>query len=285
MRWGCQRNNQRSPKTLLFVFRRFACLPAAFLSVWGGQPEREASLFNLKFLAARVRVYVRQLADGRVFAAVCGQPVFEVGVVGADEDGGVFVVKIDFGGLFLLGKSCSHRLILSAALSRNRGVFRGFSSALDLGKMAVFKQERAGRRLPCPTRSHSIKCVFSGSTQESASFVPRDRFFSERMEESPQIITLNYIPIAADFPAQLRIFTLQFCRTELAVDRLIIRNCGYPFKLPLHFSQPPSPLFRLCAIFQDVTPTNQTSCKSDAQIQLAACFGYAFCWQRTVIRA
>lgn len=108
MRWGCQRNNQRSPKTLLFVFRRFACRPAAFLSVWGGQPEREASLFNLKFLAARVRVYVRQLADGRVFAAVCGQPVFEVGVVGADEDGGVFLVKIDFGGLFLLGKSCSH---------------------------------------------------------------------------------------------------------------------------------------------------------------------------------
>ena len=62
-------NNQRSPKTLLFVFDRFACRPAAFLSVWGGQPEREASLFNLKFLAARVLVYVRQLADGRVFAA------------------------------------------------------------------------------------------------------------------------------------------------------------------------------------------------------------------------
>lgn len=96
MRWGCQRNNQRSPKTLLFVFRRFVCRPAAFLSVWGGQREREASLFNLKFLAARVRVYVRQLTDGRVFAAVCGQPVFEVGVVGADEDGGAFLVKIDF---------------------------------------------------------------------------------------------------------------------------------------------------------------------------------------------
>ena len=58
--------------------------------------------------------------------------------MGADEDGGVFLVKIDFGGLFLLGRSCSHRLILSAALSRNRGVFRGFSSALDLGKMAIF---------------------------------------------------------------------------------------------------------------------------------------------------
>ena len=75
------------------LFRRFACRPAAFLSVWGGQPEREASLFNLKFLAARVRVYVRQLADGRVFAAVCGQPVFEVDVVGADEDDGSFSSK------------------------------------------------------------------------------------------------------------------------------------------------------------------------------------------------
>ena len=138
-----------------------------------------------------------------VSCGIGGQPVLEVGVVGADEDGGVFLVKIDFGGFFLLGRPCSHRLILSAALSRNRGVFRRFSSAFDLGKMAIFKQERAGRCLPCPTRSHSIKCVFSGSTQESASFVPRDRFFSERMEESPQIITLNYILIAADFPAYL----------------------------------------------------------------------------------
>ena len=31
--------------------------------------------------------------------------------MGADEDGGVFLVKIDFGGLFLLGRSCSHRLM------------------------------------------------------------------------------------------------------------------------------------------------------------------------------
>ena len=39
--------------------------------------------------------------------------------MGADEDGGVFLVKIDFGGLFLLGKSCSHRLILSTAAGRS----------------------------------------------------------------------------------------------------------------------------------------------------------------------
>ena len=43
-------------KSFYSLFRCFACRPAAFLSVWGGQPEREASLFNLKFLAARVRV-------------------------------------------------------------------------------------------------------------------------------------------------------------------------------------------------------------------------------------
>ena len=77
--------------------------------------------------------------------------------------------------------------------SRESAVFRSNFPALDLKKTAIFKQKRAGRCLPCLTRSHSIKCVFSGSTQESASFVPRDRFFSERMEESPQIITLNYM--------------------------------------------------------------------------------------------
>ena len=163
---------------------------------------------------------------------VCGcmrSACFEVGVVGADEDGGVFLVKIDFGGLFLLGKSCSHRLILSAALSRNRGVFQVFSSALDLGKMAIFKQERAGRCLPCPTRSHSIKCVFSGSTQESASFVPRDRFFSVRMEESPQIITLNHILIAADFPAQLRTFPRSsvFSRSNSAARSFLWTDLGH----------------------------------------------------------
>lgn len=68
------------------------------------------------------------------------------------------------------------------------------------------------------------KMRFSGSTQESASFVPRDRFFSVRVEETPQIIALNHVLIASDFPAKLSIFTLQLCRTELAVDRLIIRN-------------------------------------------------------------
>ena len=91
------------------LFRRFACRPAAFLAVWGGQTERETPLVDFKLHAARVRVIVRQLAGGRIFAAVLGQPVPEVGVVGADIDGGFFLVKVDFGGLFLLRKPCSHK--------------------------------------------------------------------------------------------------------------------------------------------------------------------------------
>ena len=40
------------------LFRRFACRPAAFLVVWGGQTERETPLANFKLHAARVRVCV-----------------------------------------------------------------------------------------------------------------------------------------------------------------------------------------------------------------------------------
>ena len=158
MRWGCQRNNQRSPKILLFVFSLLR-LPPSGVPLCMGQ----RSVPFQSQIPCSPCPGLTALAG--VSCGIGGQPVLEVGVVGADEDGGAFLVKIDFGGFFLLGRPCSHRLILSAALSRNRGVFRGFSSALDLGKMAIFKQERAGRCLPCPTRSHSIKHVFLSSTQ------------------------------------------------------------------------------------------------------------------------
>ena len=68
------------------LFRRFTCCPAAFLAVWDGQPKREASLFNLKFLAARVRVCVGLAALAGVSCGIGGQPVLEVGVVGTDMD-------------------------------------------------------------------------------------------------------------------------------------------------------------------------------------------------------
>ena len=68
------------------LFRRFACRLAAFLAVWGGQTERETPLADHKLHAACFCVLVGQLADRRVAAAVCGQPVLEVGVVGTDMD-------------------------------------------------------------------------------------------------------------------------------------------------------------------------------------------------------
>ena len=68
------------------LFRRFACRLAPLLAVWGGQTERETPLCNIKLHAACFCVLVGQLADRRVAAAVCGQPVLEVGVVGTDMD-------------------------------------------------------------------------------------------------------------------------------------------------------------------------------------------------------
>ena len=79
-----------------------------FLTVWGGQTEREAAFLNIELHAARFLVCVGLLADRRITAAVCKQTLFQGGVVGADMDKGVFLVKPNIGGLFLLGKPCSH---------------------------------------------------------------------------------------------------------------------------------------------------------------------------------
>ena len=87
-----------------------ACGSAAFLAVWGGQTERETAFLNVKLHAARFRVCVSLLADRRITAAVCKQTLFQGGVVGADMDKGVFLVKPNIGGLFLLRKPCSHKL-------------------------------------------------------------------------------------------------------------------------------------------------------------------------------
>ena len=56
------------------LFRRFACRPAAFLVVWGGQTERETPLCNLKLHTARVRVCVGLAALAGVRCGVGGQP-------------------------------------------------------------------------------------------------------------------------------------------------------------------------------------------------------------------
>ena len=92
------------------LFRRFACRPAAFCAVWDGQAKGETPLANHKLHAARFRVCVGLAALAGVSCGIGGQPVLEFGVVGANIDQRVFLVKPYIGGFFLLGKPCSHKL-------------------------------------------------------------------------------------------------------------------------------------------------------------------------------
>ena len=78
--------------------------------LWDGQAKGETPLANHKLHAARFRVCVGLAALAGVSCGIGGQPVLEVGVVGADMDKGVFLVKPNISGLFLLRKPCSHKL-------------------------------------------------------------------------------------------------------------------------------------------------------------------------------
>ena len=57
------------------LFRRFACRPAAFLVVWGGQTEREPPLADFKLHAARFGVCVGLAALVGVLSGVGGKPL------------------------------------------------------------------------------------------------------------------------------------------------------------------------------------------------------------------
>ena len=76
------------------LFRRFTCCSPAFHAVWGGQTERESPLCNIKLHAARVRVCVGLTALAGVRCGIGGQPVLEVGVVGADMGKAIRYVQI-----------------------------------------------------------------------------------------------------------------------------------------------------------------------------------------------
>ena len=113
---------------------RFAGGVPPFFAVWGGQTERETPLADFKLHAARVRVCVGLAALVRVSYGVGGQPVLEVGVVGADMDKGVFLVKPNIGGLFLLRKPCSHKLSFLRPCYAIGAFFGCFSRLLTWGK-------------------------------------------------------------------------------------------------------------------------------------------------------
>ena len=65
----------------------------AFLAVWGGQAERETTLCNIKLLATRFGVCVGLAALSGVLSGIGGKTLFQICVVGADMDKGVFLVK------------------------------------------------------------------------------------------------------------------------------------------------------------------------------------------------
>ena len=101
------------------------CFPA-FLTVWGGQTEREAAFLNVKLHAARFRVCVSLLADRRITAAVCKQTLFQGGVVSADISFVIRTVVFPF-------SQCSHNGIcqsvhysskLTSCLIIQKGVFQ-----------------------------------------------------------------------------------------------------------------------------------------------------------------
>ena len=125
-------------------FRRFAGGFAPFLAVWGGQPKREASLADFKLHAARFLVCVGLLADRRITAAVCKQTLFQGGVVCADMDKGVFLVKPNIGGLFLLRKPCSHKLSFLRPCYAIGAFFGCFSRLLAWEKRRFSNRKRSG---------------------------------------------------------------------------------------------------------------------------------------------
>ena len=153
------------------LFRRFACRPAPFLVVWGGQTEREASLCNLKLHTARFRVAVGQLTDRGEAAAVRGQPVLQVGVVGADMDKGVFLVKPNIGGLFLLFQSCFHKLSFLRPCYAVGAFFGCFLRLLTWEKRRFFNRKCSGDTFlvqSVPIVKYSVFTALDRQTQKNA---------------------------------------------------------------------------------------------------------------------
>ena len=116
------------------LFRRFTCCSPAFHAVWGGQTERESPLCNIRLHSARVRVCFGLTSLAVVRFGIVVQPVLEVGVVGADMDKRVFLVKPNIGGLFLLRKPCSHKLSFLRPCYAIWAFFGCFSRLLTWGK-------------------------------------------------------------------------------------------------------------------------------------------------------
>ena len=143
---------------------KLACCLTALIRIRCGQPKGEPSLADFKLHAALVWVCVGLTALAGVGCGIGGQPVLEVGVVGADIDQRFFFRQTKF-----LWFSDSLSILFSYTapffvLSCKSDFFRVFSLAHDFEKTKNFKQERARRCAARPTRSCWLFSYFYGST-------------------------------------------------------------------------------------------------------------------------
>ena len=93
-----------------------------FLAVWLGHADGEAPFGYLKALVAGFGVLIGQLAEVRVVCGVLGQPLLGVGIVSANLDVRVSLVKENFRSLVSLMKSFFHYLTRRVPYS---GLFLG----------------------------------------------------------------------------------------------------------------------------------------------------------------
>ena len=146
------------------------CFPP-FLAVWGGQTERETPLCNIKLHAARFGVCVGLAALVGVLSGVGGKPFLQVGVVGADMDKWVFLVKPNIGGLFLLFQSCFHKLSFLRPCYAVGAFFGCFLRLLTWEKRRFFNRKCSGDTFlvqSVPIVKYSVFTALDRQTQKNA---------------------------------------------------------------------------------------------------------------------
>ena len=119
--------------------------------------------------------------------------------------------------------------------------FQDFLSALHLQKQADFCMGSA-RTIRCSIWTLPFgKIRFSQFNTVSADIFTRCHFFSVRTEEMPEVIALDYVLIALNFPAKLCVFAFQIRCAELAANGFVFRKfllqtgalCLEPCKQPV----------------------------------------------------
>lgn len=98
------------------------------------------------------------------------------------------------------------------------------------------------------------KIRFSQLNTASADIIARCHFFSVWTEEKPEVIALDYVLVASNFPAKLCVFTFQIRCVELAANGFVLRKF----------------LLQTGNLFLE--PCNQPVCRAQSFLQLGFLF-------------